>query len=203
MIWRLLGSKEGLGFLTIALVIPILTWGLGILAVWQSLLLVFGLLAAQLGILALGTRVTIMIWVMVAAVLIVGTQVSLFWTTSTPDAKVDVTITSLRTGADCRVPPGGCITYYDVNVVDENGRRYKLSVSKSEWKTLSRGAMTSVTYHDRVIGGRWFPRRVVTQLGDYRLRSGRGSGLIFFTLISAVPAGALVYFIRESGSWDR
>ena len=74
MIWRILGSVEAWGFLTIALVIPSLTWGMGISAWWQSWLLGFGLLAAQLGILALGTRVTLLSWLMVAVLLVVGTR---------------------------------------------------------------------------------------------------------------------------------
>jgi len=174
--------------------------------VWQSWLLGFGLLAAQLGILALGTRVTLMSWLIVAVVLVVATQVSLFWITSTPDAKAAVTIVSRIEDQYCPPPPGGCSTVYWVNVVDENGRRYKLSLRKSEWETLSRGAITSVIYHDEVIAGRWFPKRVVTQLGDYSLSSGRVFDIIFIiflTLLSAIPAGVLAYFIRGSGSSDR
>lgn len=178
-------------------------WYADVLAWWQALTLAAGLIVALCIIGMKYSTKVVLVFVMIAApLLLVFGQLLIFWVVSGPDTTVTVTITSkyeehtpvIGTGS----PP---VDAYFVRAVDDQGYRWEMAIALEQWKSLSEGDKTSITYHDEAFAGRWLSRCVVTRLGNDSPVSGGGRfgtgmetmGSLLVIVASAVPFALLVW----------
>lgn len=172
---------------------------------WQALSLAIGVMMVSIYIdgMSLNAKRAIFIFVIVAAVvLLVGTELLIFWVVYGPEIVIPVHIEHkwIETRGDSETE---YIDRYFVRVVDSHGHRYKVELRDPHWEALSKGQKTSITYHKETVAGRWLSRSVVTQFGDKSVLWGGGR---FGTPMEAINTGMDMFvsagpFILLMWSW--